>query len=157
LLLDRFTIAAALARRNKARLAIMSLDLDKFKSINDTLGHDAGDQVLKTIGARLTRIVRASDTFARVGGDEFISVMMETSHVEGATVMAQKILDSFTEPLSVGGHQLHLSTSIGIAIYPDDAEDLETLTKRSDAAMYYSKSHGGHQFKFYSDGDVRCV
>jgi diguanylate cyclase (GGDEF)-like protein/PAS domain S-box-containing protein len=157
LLLDRFTIAAALARRNKARLAIMSLDLDKFKSINDTLGHDAGDQVLKTIGTRLTRIVRASDTFARVGGDEFISVMMETSHVEDATVMAQKILDSFTEPLSVGGHQLQLSTSIGIAIYPEDAEDLETLTKKSDAAMYYSKSHGGHQFTFYGDGDVRCV
>ena len=154
LLLDRFTIAAALARRNKARLAIMSLDLDKFKSINDTFGHDAGDQVLKTIGTRLMRIVRASDTFARVGGDEFISVMMETSHVEDATVMAQKILDSFTEPLSVGGHHLQLSTSIGIAIYPDDAEDLETLTKKSDAAMYYSKSHGGHQFKFYGNGDV---
>jgi diguanylate cyclase (GGDEF)-like protein/PAS domain S-box-containing protein len=155
LLLDRFTIAVALARRNKARLAIMSLDLDKFKSINDTLGHDAGDRVLKAIGMRLTRIVRASDTFARVGGDEFISVMMETDHMEGATAMAKKILGSFTEPLSIGGHQLHLSTSIGIAIYPEDAEDLETLTKKSDAAMYYSKDHGRNQFKFYSDGDVQ--
>jgi diguanylate cyclase (GGDEF)-like protein/PAS domain S-box-containing protein len=157
LLLDRFTIAAALARRNKSRLAVMSLDLDKFKTINDTLGHDAGDQVLKAIGVRLTRIVRASDTFARVGGDEFISVMLGTSHIEDATIMTQKILDSFREPVSVGEHQLRLSTSIGIAIYPDDAEDLETLTKKSDAAMYYSKSHGGNQFKFYGDGDVRCI
>ena len=155
LLLDRFTIAAALARRNKARLAVMSLDLDKFKSINDTLGHDVGDQVLKAIGIRLTRIVRASDTFARVGGDEFISVMLGTSRIEDVSVMAQKILDSFREPVSVGEHQLHLSTSIGIAIYPDDGEDLETLTKKSDAAMYYSKSHGANQFKLYEDGDVR--
>jgi diguanylate cyclase (GGDEF)-like protein/PAS domain S-box-containing protein len=155
LLLDRFTIAAALAHRNKARIAVMSLDLDKFKSINDTLGHDAGDRVLKVISVRLVRILRASDTFARVGGDEFISVMMETDHIEEATAIANKILDSFTEPLSIAGHQLHLSTSIGIAIYPDDAEDLETLTKKSDAAMYYSKSHGRNQFKFYGDGDVQ--
>src|SRR5664280_1302555 len=154
LLLDRFTIAAALARRNRSSLAVISLDLDKFKSINDTLGHDAGDHVLKAIGIRLTRIVRASDTFARVGGDEFISVMLGTSRIEDASVMAQKILDSFREPVSIGEHQLHLSTSIGIAIYPDDGEDLETLTKKSDAAMYYSKDHGGNQLKFYSDGDA---
>jgi len=155
LLLDRFKIAAALARRNKARLAVMSLDLDKFKSINDTLGHDAGDQVLKTVGTRLTGIIRASDTAARIGGDEFILVMLETNHMEDATVIAQKILDSFTEPLLIDGHQLRLSTSIGIAIYPEDAEDLETLTKKSDAALYYAKGHGRNQFKFYGDGDVR--
>jgi len=155
LLLDRFTIAAALAHRNKDRIAVMSLDLDNFKSINDTFGHDAGDQVLKVISTRLVRILRASDTFARVGGDEFISVMMETDHIEGATAIAQKILDSFTEPLSIAGHQLHLSTSIGLAIYPEDGEDLETLTKKSDAAMYYSKSHGRNQFKFYGDDDVQ--
>jgi len=155
LLLDRFTMAAALAHRNKDRIAVMSLDLDNFKSINDTFGHDAGDQVLKVISTRLVRILRASDTFARVGGDEFISVMMETDHIEGATAIAKKILDSFTEPLSIAGHQLHLSTSIGIAIYPEDAEDLETLTKKSDAAMYYSKTHGRNQFKFYSDSDIQ--
>jgi diguanylate cyclase (GGDEF)-like protein/PAS domain S-box-containing protein len=154
LLLDRFTIAAALAHRNKSRLAVMSLDLDKFKSINDTLSHDAGDQVLKVISTRFTGIIRASDTLARVGGDEFILVMLETSHVEDTAAIAQKILDSFTEPLFIDGHQLHLSTSIGIAIYPEDAEDLETLTKKSDAAMYYSKGHGRNQFKFFGDGDV---
>ncbi len=154
LLIDRFNIAAALAHRNKAKLAIMSLDLDKFKSINDTFGHDVGDQVLKIIGRRLTRIMRASDTFARVGGDEFISVMMETSHMEDATAVAQKILDSFAEPLSVGGHQLFLSTSIGIAVYPDDGKDLETLTKKSDAAMYHSKNNGRNRFTFYKDTPV---
>jgi diguanylate cyclase (GGDEF)-like protein/PAS domain S-box-containing protein len=155
LLHDRFNIAAALARRNKARLAVMSLDLDNFKSINDTLGHAAGDQVLKAIGVRLTGIIRASDTVARIGGDEFILVMLESNHMKDATTVAQKILDSFVEPLLIDGHQLPLSTSIGIAIYPENAEDLETLTKKSDAALYYSKGHGRNQFKFFGDGDVR--
>ena len=154
LLLDRFNIAAALAHRNKARLAIMSLDLDKFKTINDSLGHDAGDQVLKAVSQRLTGIIRASDTLARVGGDEFILVIMNTKNREDDTVIAQKILDSLIEPLSIEGHELHLSTSIGIAIYPEDGQNLETLTKQSDAAMYYSKGHGRNQFKFFGDGDV---
>jgi diguanylate cyclase (GGDEF)-like protein/PAS domain S-box-containing protein len=154
LLTDRFSMAAALAQRNKARLAIMSLDLDKFKIINDTLGHAAGDQVLKTISTRLTGIIRAGDTIARVGGDEFVLVMLETRSKEDATTIAHKILDAFAEPLLIDGHQVHLSTSVGIAIYPEDAEDMETLVKKSDAAMYYSKGHGRNQFKFFSDGDV---
>jgi diguanylate cyclase (GGDEF)-like protein/PAS domain S-box-containing protein len=155
LLTDRFAIAAALARRNKFKLAIMSLDLDKFKSINDTLGHNAGDQVLKVVSTRLTGIIRASDTLARIGGDEFILVLLEANQKEDATVIAQKILNAFIEPFSIDGHQLNLSTSIGIAIYPEDAEDMETLIKKSDAAMYYSKGHGRNQFKFFGDGDVR--
>jgi diguanylate cyclase (GGDEF)-like protein/PAS domain S-box-containing protein len=154
LLSDRFTVAAALARRNKSRVAVMSLDLDHFKPINDTLGHDAGDQVLKSVGARLAGIIRASDTVARTGGDEFILVLLETNHVKDSTTIAQKVLNSFAEPLLIDGHQLHLSTSIGIAIYPEDAEDMKTLTKKSDAALYYAKAHGRNQFKFYSDGDV---
>ena len=154
LLLDRFTMAAALAHRNKARLAVLSLDLDKFKLINDTYGHDVGDQVLKIMSTRLTGLIRASDTLARVGGDEFVLVMMETNHVEDSRAIAQKILGSFREPLDTDGQQLFLSTSIGIAIYPDDAEDLDTLTRKSDAAMYYSKGHGRDQFKFFGDGDV---
>ncbi len=155
LLADRFTMAAALAQRNKASLAVMSLDLDKFKTINDTLGHEAGDQVLKTVSTRLAAIIRASDTLARIGGDEFILVMQETKGREDATATAQRILDSFAEPLLIDGHQVHLSTSIGIAVYPEDTEDLETLIKKSDAAMYYSKGHGRNQFKFFGDGDVR--
>ena len=133
----------------------MSLDLDKFKSVNDTLGHGAGDQVLKAIGTRLTGIIRASDTLARMGGDEFILVMLETNQMEDATTIAQKILDSFSQPLLIDGHQLHLSASIGIAIYPEDADDMETLIKKSDAALYYAKGHGRNQFKFYGDGDVQ--
>jgi diguanylate cyclase (GGDEF)-like protein len=155
LLNDRFTIAAVLAQRNKNRLAIMSLDLDKFKSINDTLGHDAGDQMLKAVSKRLNGIIRASDTLARVGGDEFVLMMLETNNMENATTIAQKILDSFKESMLIDGHELHLSTSIGIAMYPEDAEDLENLTKKSDAAMYYSKGHGRNQFKFFGDGNVQ--
>jgi diguanylate cyclase (GGDEF)-like protein/PAS domain S-box-containing protein len=154
LLADRFRIAAALAHRNKARLAVMSLDLDKFKTINDTLGHDAGDHVLKTVSKRITGIIRASDTLARVGGDEFILVMLETNHAQDSSAIAQKILDSFAEPLSIDGHNVELSTSIGIAVYPEDAEDIETLLKKSDAAMYFSKGHGRNRYKFFSDGNV---
>ena len=155
LLTDRFSIAAALAHRNKARLAVMSLDLDKFKTINDTLGHAAGDQVLKTVSARLTGIIRASDTLARIGGDEFILVMIETNHEKDATAIARKILDAFAEPLFIDGQRLQLSTSIGIATYPDDGDDMETLIKKSDAALYYSKGHGRNQYKFFGDGDVK--
>lgn len=155
LLGDRFTMAAALAHRNKSKLAVMSLDLDNFKSINDTFGHEAGDQVLKVVSTRLTGIIRASDTLARIGGDEFILVMLETSHLEDPSTIAQKFLDSFAEPLSIKGHRIHLSTSIGIAIYPEDAEDLETLVKKSDAAMYYAKDHGRNRFKFFGDDDVK--
>lgn len=154
LLADRFSMAAALAQRNKARLAVMSLDLDKFKSINDTLGHEAGDQVLKTVSTRLAAIIRASDTLARIGGDEFILVMQETKGREDATATAQRILDSFAEPLLIDSRQVHVSTSIGIAVYPEDTEDLEILIKKSDAAMYYSKGHGRNQYKFFGDGDV---
>jgi diguanylate cyclase (GGDEF)-like protein len=155
LLHDRFSIASALAHRNKGKLAVISLDLDKFKSINDTLGHAAGDQVLKTVSTRLTRIIRASDTLARIGGDEFVLVMLETAHAGGSAAIAQKILDSFKEPLIIENQKIILSTSIGVAIYPDDAKDIETLVRKSDAAMYFCKGHGRNQCKFFGDGDVR--
>jgi len=154
LLIDRFNVASALAHRNKARLAVMSLDIDRFKVVNDTHGHDTGDKVLTAFGARISGIIRASDTLARVGGDEFILLMLETNHMEDATFIAKKILDSCVEPLSVDDHWVHLTTSIGIAIYPEDAKDLETLSKKSDAALYYAKGHGRNRYKFFSDGDV---
>jgi len=154
LLVDRFAVAAALAHRKNNRLAVMSLDLDRFKPINDTLGHSAGDRVLKGVSMRLTSIIRASDTVARVGGDEFILVMLETNHINDATAIAQKILDSFKEPFIIDGHELNISTSVGIAVYPEDGQDLETVMNKSDAAMYYAKGHGRSQFKFFGDGDV---
>jgi diguanylate cyclase (GGDEF)-like protein len=155
LLLDRFSMAAALAHRNKARLAVLLMDVDNFKAINDTFGHEFGDRVLKAIGNRLSGVTRASDTFARLGGDEFMLIMTETNQRKDAVATAQKILDSFGEPFSIEGRPVSLSTSIGIAIYPDDAEDMETLMKKSDAAMYFSKAHGRNQFKFFNDGDVQ--
>ena len=154
LLVDRFAVAAALAHRKNDRLAVMSLDLDRFKPVNDTLGHSAGDQVLKGVGMRLTSLIRASDTVARVGGDEFILVMLETNHINDATAIAQKILDSFKEPFIIDGRELNISTSIGIAVYPEDGQDMETLMRKSDAALYYAKGHGRSQFKFFNDGDV---
>ncbi|MBN1375756.1 MAG: GGDEF domain-containing protein [Dehalococcoidia bacterium] len=154
LLIDRFIIAAALAQRNKTSIAIMSLDLDNFKPVNDMYGHDAGDHVLKMVSTRLSGIIRASDTLARVGGDEFVLVMMENNTVQHASIAAQKILDSFKTPLVVDGNDLHLTTSIGISTYPNDGEELGKLIKKSDAAMYYSKGHGRNQFKFFGDGNV---
>ncbi len=154
LLDDRFAMAAALAQRNKEKLAVMSLDLDKYKTINDTLGHAAGDQVLKIVSSRLASIMRASDTIARVGGDEFVLLIQETNQLKDAVAIAQKILDSFTEPLTIDGRSVDLSTSIGIAIFPEDGMDLQTLVKKSDAAMYYSKGHGRNQCKLFGDGDV---
>lgn len=154
LLLDRFTIAAALARRSNSKIAVMSLDLDKFKYVNDTLGHDAGDTVLKDVSARLTAVVRASDTVARVGGDEFVLIMIENGGRDDATEIASRILDSFREPLYINGNKVDISTSIGIALYPVDGDSLFELLKKSDAAMYYSKGHGRNQFKFWCDGDV---
>ena len=111
--------------------------------------------MLKTISTRLTAIIRASDTLARIGGDEFILVMLETNHPKDATAIAKKILAAFKEPLLIDGHQVLLSTSIGIATYPEEGQDMETLVKKSDAALYYSKGHGRNQFKFFGDGDVK--
>jgi diguanylate cyclase (GGDEF)-like protein len=154
LLDDRFAMAAALAQRNKEKLAIMSLDLDKYKTINDTLGHAAGDQALQIVCSRIANIIRASDTIARVGGDEFVLVMQVTNLPKDAFATAQRILDSFAEPLIIDGRHVDLSTSIGIAIFPEDGLDLQTLIKKSDTAMYYSKRRGRNQFKLFGDGDV---
>ena len=150
LLLDRFEIAAAQAHRNKAGLAVMSLDVDQFKEINDTYGHDTGDQVLKGIGTRLSGIMRGSDTLARVGGDEFVALFVG----ENPVYIAQRVVGSFVEPVTAGEHQIQVSTSVGIAVYESDGDDMETLVKKSDAAMYYAKDHGRNRFKFYGDGDV---
>ncbi|MDD5493225.1 MAG: PAS domain S-box protein [Dehalococcoidia bacterium] len=153
LLLDRFNVASALARRRNNRLAVMSLDLDQFKPINDTYGHNIGDEVLKAVGTRLTDNIRASDTAARTGGDEFVLLMLEADHVNDSAAIAQKIMDSFQEPFNINGLRLNISTSMGIAVYPEAGEDLDVLCRKSDAAMYYAKHHGRNQFKFYCESD----
>ena len=142
LLNDRFNMALARAHRNKNRLAIIAIDLDRFKSVNDTLGHQAGDELLKAIAQRLKGLVRSSDTVARMGGDEFLLLMPEL-HVAGdAARLIDKIAQAFKEPFIIGGSRLNMSASMGLAIYPDDGEDMDALMRKSDAAMYNIKRHG---------------
>ena len=148
LMLDRLENAIALARRHVTRLAVLFLDLDQFKHINDTLGHMVGDEVLRVVARRLESVVRASDSVSRHGGDEFLVLVGEISQSADAAVIAAKILAVLTAPARVGDHMLRLSASVGIATYPEDGEDAATLISRADAAMYRSKRrrHGGFEF-----------
>jgi diguanylate cyclase (GGDEF)-like protein len=129
----------------------MSLDLDQFKPVNDTYGHAVGDLLLKAVGNRLTGIIRASDTIARMGGDEFLLMLLETNHGGDAASIAHKIMGSFGEPFVCNEHQFQMTISAGIAIYPQDGEELETLLKKSDDAMYAAKRSGGDRFIFYKE------
>jgi len=142
LLNDRFTLALAQANRNKNRLAIIAIDLDRFKSVNDTLGHQAGDELLKCIAKRLRGLIRSSDTVARMGGDEFLLLMPELHVIEDANKIIDKIATAFKEPFLIDGSRLNMSVSMGLAIYPDDGEDMDALMRKSDAAMYNIKRHG---------------
>ena len=142
LLNDRFTMALAQAHRNKNRLAIIAIDLDRFKSVNDTLGHQAGDELLIAVATRLKESVRSSDTVARMGGDEFLLLLPELHIIGDATKIIDKIAVSFKEPFIIEGSRLNMSASMGLAIYPDDGEDMEALMRKSDATMYKIKRHG---------------
>jgi len=148
LMLDRLENAIALARRHVTRLAVLFLDLDQFKHINDTLGHMVGDEVLRLVARRLESVVRASDSVSRHGGDEFLVLVGEISQAADAAVIAAKILAVLTAPSRIGDHMLRLSASVGIATYPEDGEDAATLISRADAAMYRSKRRrlGGFEF-----------
>lgn len=149
LLNDRFTVAAAQAKRKGDRLALMSLDLDRFKLINDSMGHAAGDEVLKTVAHRLQETLRISDTLARIGGDEFQILMQDAQETQNVVSLAERILQTFVEPIRIDGQPIHTSTSIGIAFFPADGEDLESLSKKSDEAMYESKGKGRNCYTFY--------
>ncbi|MDD5398425.1 MAG: sensor domain-containing diguanylate cyclase [Dehalococcoidia bacterium] len=147
LLFDRFTIALANSQREKKRLSIMSLDLDKFKAINDTFGHAVGDQVLVAAAGRLTNILRKVDTVARIGGDEFILLLWEVDQKEAAIKIAQKIVKSFRRPLMKTKHKITMTVSIGVAIYPEDGKDIEELLKKSDKLMYQVKVGGRNNYR----------
>src|SRR5713101_7670451 len=149
LLNDRISQAIALAHRQKRPLAVLFLDLDRFKYINDSLGHAAGDKLLQSVAKRLLAGVRGSDTVSRQGGDEFIVLLSEISHPEDAATSAKKILLSVSAPHSIGGQDLHIDGSIGISIYPEDGEDAETLIKNADTAMYHAKESGRDNFQFF--------
>ena len=149
LLNDRIDQAIALARRQRKSIAVLFLDLDRFKYINDSLGHAIGDKVLQAVSVRLVASVRGSDTVSRQGGDEFVVLLSEIAYPEAAAVSAQKILSLVTQPQCIEGHDLHVNASIGISIYPEDGEDAETLIKNADMAMYNAKEDGRNNFKFF--------
>ncbi|TBR15957.1 MAG: EAL domain-containing protein [Rugosibacter sp.] len=150
LLHDRLEQVLASGQRNRHQAAVMFLDLDRFKKINDTLGHAIGDELLKHVAQRLTGIVRAVDTVSRIGGDEFVILLHEISSVGDALLVAEKILAVLEPVIMIEGHALQATPSIGISIYPDDASDAVLLMKNADAAMYHAKDAGRNTFRLYS-------
>jgi diguanylate cyclase (GGDEF)-like protein len=136
---DRLGVALAHARRYRQKMALMMLDLDCFKEINDSLGHKVGDLVLQEVGARLGQLLRRSDTVARYGGDEFTIINTDISRVRDSAKIAQKIRAAFQKPFICEGREIQVSASLGVAIYPDDSRDAEGLLRRADDAMYRAK------------------
>lgn len=151
LLNDRMNHAVARVRRSGGRMAVLYVDLDKFKPINDTLGHEAGDVVLREVADRLSSCVRSSDTVARVGGDEFVVVVEEISRPDEAALVAGKIIESMIKPIIYEGHDCTIGVSIGGALFPDDGETMDDVCKAADVAMYRVKRSGRNNFKFFSE------
>lgn len=151
LLQDRVNHGMDKARRNRERLALLYLDLDNFKIVNDTLGHDAGDRLLVQVAARLRQCARDRDTVARLGGDEFVVVLDEVSDPQQAARMADRVAEHFREPFVIEGQQQVVSFSLGIALYPDDGNDLPTLLRNADLALYRAKEYGRSCYRFYTE------
>ncbi len=148
---DRLKQTISLAKRRKEHLfALLFFDLDRFKVINDTLGHSMGDLLLQAVGERLNKNLREGDTISRLGGDEFTVVLSDVEQINEIVKVAQKILRDLSKAFTIKGQELFLSGSIGIACYPDDGKDLETLLKHADIAMYQAKAQGGNNFQFFS-------
>lgn len=150
LLNDRLVQALALAQRQRKRMAVMFLDLDRFKNINDSLGHAVGDQLLQSVARRLTATVRNSDTVCRQGGDEFVILLADVDQAEDAASSAQKILAALAASHRIDHFELHVTVSIGISIYPDDGQDAETLIKNADTAMYQAKESGRNHYQLFA-------
>jgi diguanylate cyclase (GGDEF)-like protein/PAS domain S-box-containing protein len=158
LLNDRVSQAIALAQRHMHQVAILFLDLDGFKHINDSLGHPIGDKLLQSIAKRLVACVRNSDTVSRQGGDEFVVLLSEVEQPEHTAVTARRMLQAVAVAHPIDGHDLHISTSIGVSVYPDDGLDAETLIKNADTAMYQAKENGRQSYQFFRPAmNVRAV
>jgi diguanylate cyclase (GGDEF)-like protein/PAS domain S-box-containing protein len=158
LLNDRVGQAIALAQRDMYQVAVMFLDLDGFKHINDSLGHATGDKLLQSIATRLTACIRAPDTVSRYAGDEFVVLLPEVRQPEDAAIVARRLLQAAAEGHSIGGHDLHVTASIGVSTYPDDGLDAETLIKNADTAMYQAKENGHQSYQFFRPAmNVRAV
>ena len=137
---------------------MLFLDLDGFKHINDSLGHPIGDKLLQSIAKRLVDCVRGSDTVSRQGGDEFVVLLSEVEQAEDAAITARRMLQAVAEPHSIDQHDLHVTTSIGVSVYPDDGLDAETLIKNADTAMYQAKENGRQSYQFFKPAmNVRAV
>jgi len=152
LLDERLIQAMRRSERSGKPFAVMFVDLDRFKPVNDTYGHEVGDQLLKAVSERMQACVRGEDTVARSGGDEFIVVMAELARGLDAGIVGEKILKELARPFEVGSHQLDIGASIGISVYPDDARDVKTLVLHADAAMYHAKHAGRSQLSFFTPG-----
>jgi diguanylate cyclase (GGDEF)-like protein len=158
LLNDRIEQAIAMAPRHDRQVAILFLDLDGFKHINDSLGHPTGDKLLQSIAKRLVGCVRNSDTVSRQGGDEFVVLLTDAGQWEDAVIVAERILKAVAQAHPIEDHDLNVTTSIGVSVYPDDGEDAETLIRNADTAMYQAKAHGRHSYKFFKPAmNVRAV
>ena len=148
---DRLSLAISHAKRNKGMVALIFLDLDHFKRINDTLGHNVGDLLLQSMASRIQSCIRESDSVARMGGDEFTVILPNVKQLEDAMVVAQKIIEAMSHPFQLDKHELQCSTSIGIALFPKDGNNIDTLIKSADTAMYSAKKAGRNGFHFYTE------
>jgi diguanylate cyclase (GGDEF)-like protein/PAS domain S-box-containing protein len=155
LLNDRLKNAMALARRHRKRVAVLFVDVDRFKQINDSLGHSIGDKVLQVLGKRLEETVRESDTVCRYGGDEFVIVLSEVEHAQNAARYAEKIRAVLSSPHTIAQHDLRVNVSIGISVFPDDGQDAEALIECADAAMYHAKESGRNNYRVFKPGMKR--
>ncbi|OIJ40014.1 bifunctional diguanylate cyclase/phosphodiesterase [Massilia timonae] len=157
---DRLRHAMARAERDGEQLAVLFIDLDRFKNVNDTLGHHVGDELLKQAAQSLSRCLREGDTLARLGGDEFIVLLEDVDGVRGATRVADKLMAMFEQPFEVSGHELFVTGSVGISLYPQDGHDMHILIRNADVAMYQAKARGRNGYRFYApamsgDGALR--
>jgi diguanylate cyclase (GGDEF)-like protein len=150
LLADRIAVAIARAHREKQRIAVVFIDLDRFKLVNDTLGHDIGDLLLKEVARRIVGALRASDTVSRVGGDEFIALLPDVADAEDAARAAAKIIDAVAMPYDLAGHEVVITTSAGIALYPENGTDGAELSRLADVAMMEAKQTGRNRYRFFS-------
>lgn len=158
LMTERLSQAIRFAHRHQKQVALLFLDLDYFKNINDSLGHSVGDQLLQSVSKRLIGCVRTTDTVCRQGGDEFVILLSEIEHTQDVVLVAEKLLYAFSTPHFIGSHALHVTLSIGISIYPDNGIDTDTIMQNADTAMYHAKSNGRNSYQFFKpDMNIRAV